>query len=268
MCNDKKLTVTIVIAAICLIMIVVLLPVYLNHTTTNLMIEKLSSIQHNQPSDVSFYAIYDLFSKHFSTLLTVMGMLVAIFGVAVPLAIAFLQQKNGEMKQKQLNELQEKLEIQGKKNNEFFEKMEQQEKQHIDSLKDQKQKFQQSVKILENRMYSSIYTSNACIFAKMFSLKLGNYLMLKNSIQSCCEAIKYQENNQPIEIIANSAADYLKDYVKKASLPFDDWILEEFCDIKYTIKQSRFSEDVKKEIRGKIDTAIEIINKRTKETKQ
>lgn len=257
------------IIAFAFVAIMFLLVLYAKNISFHPVIDKAMELQkNNQIDDVSFYAVYDLFNKQFSLLLTVMGAFVSIFGVAVPLAIAFLQQKSGDMKQKQLNELQEKLEIQEKKNNEFFEKMEQQEKQYIDSLKDQKQKIQQSVEILEKRMYASLFCSNACTFAKLFSLKLGNYLMLKSSIQSCCDAIKYQENNQSIEFIANTAADYLKDYAKKASLPFDDWILEEFNDIKYTIKQSKFSEDIKKEIRGKIDTAIEIINKRTKETKQ
>ena len=250
MCNDKKLTVTIVIAAICLIMIVVLLPVYLNHTTTNLMIEKLSSIQHNQPSDVSFYAIYDLFSKHFSTLLTVMGMLVAIFGVAVPLAIAFLQQKNGEMKQKQLNELQKKLEIQEKKSADFF------EKQKLEY------EMQRSFDDLKNDVYANIHMSNAYVYLRSFDVDHPNDVMLRSCIKSCCDASKYVKDKKNVELVAKMAACSLSQYAEKFSSIFPELTVTDFKDATHWVMESNFSADVKNYIINKINEAIEIIRKK------
>ncbi len=250
MCNDKKLTVTIVIAAICLIMIVVLLPVYLNHTTTNLMIEKLSSIQHNQPSDVSFYAIYDLFSKHFSTLLTVMGMLVAIFGVAVPLAIAFLQQKSGEIKQKQLNELQKKLEIQEKKSADFF------EKQKLEY------EMQRSFDDLKNDVYANIHMSNAYVYLRSFDVDHPNDVMLRSCIKSCCDASKYVKDKKNVELVAKMAACSLSQYAEKFSSIFPELTVTDFKDATHWVMESNFSADVKNYIINKINEAIEIIRKK------
>ena len=202
MCNDKKTIIIILaIAAICLILTVVVLPVYLNHTTTNLMIEKLSTVQQNQSNNVSFYAIYDLFSKHFSTLLTVMGMLVAIFGVAVPLAIAFLQQKNGEMKQKQLNELQKKLEIQEKKSVEFFEK--------------QKDEVPRSLAALKKDIYTEIHMSSAYVYLRSFDEKSPDDETLLCCIRSCCDASQYAKDKKNVELVAKTAACSLSQYAEK-----------------------------------------------------
>ena len=251
MCNDKKTIIIILaIAAICLILTVVVLPVYLNHTTTNLMIEKLSTVQQNQSNNVSFYAIYDLFSKHFSTLLTVMGMLVAIFGVAVPLAIAFLQQKSGEIKQKQLNELQKKLEIQEKKSADFF------EKQKLEY------EMQRSFDDLKNDVYANIHMSNAYVYLRSFDVDHPNDVMLRSCIKSCCDASKYVKDKKNVELVAKMAACSLSQYAEKFSSIFPELTVTDFKDATHWVMESNFSADVKNYIINKINEAIEIIRKK------
>lgn len=249
MCNDKKTIIIILaIAVICLILTVVVLPVYLNHTTTNLMIEKLSTVQQNQSNDVSFYAIYDLFSKHFSTLLTVMGMLVAIFGVAVPLAIAFLQQKNGEMKQKQLNELQKKLEIQEKKSVEFFEK--------------QKDEVPRSLAVLKKDIYAEIHMSSAYVYLRSFDEKSPDDGTLLCCIRSCCDASQYAKDKKNVELVAKMAASSLSQYAKKFKPLWSDLAVTDYNDTKQQVFDSHLSKDAIEYIVNKINEAIEIIRKK------
>lgn len=242
-----KATIYIITFAFAAIMF--LLVLYAKNISLHPVIDKAMELQkNNQIDDVSFYAVYDLFNKQFSLLLTVMGAFVTIFGVAVPLAIAFLQQKSGEMKQKQLNELQEKLEIQEKKNNEFFEK--------------QKDEMQQALCDLKNDAYTNIHMSSAYIYLRSFDIKLLNDGMLRCCISSCCEASKYAKDKKDADLVAKIAADFLKQSAKDLDIAFLDLLITDFKDTTSCVTESNLSADAKQYITNKINDAIEIMRKR------
>lgn len=237
------------IVMLAFVAIVFLLVLYVKNISFHPVIEKAMELQkNNQIDDVSFYAVYDLFNKQFSLLLTVMGAFVAIFGVAVPLAIAFLQQKSGEMKQKQLNELQEKLEIQEKKNNEFFEK--------------QKDEMQQALCDLKNDTYATIHMSSAYVYLRSFIAESPNHGVLQCCIKSCCEASKYAKDKKDADLVAKMAADFLSEYAKSFKHLYLDWTIEDFKETTSCVMESNLSPDAKKHIINKINNAIEVIRKK------
>ena len=242
-----KATIYIITFAFAAIMF--LLVLYAKNISLHPVIDKAMELQkNNQIDDVSFYAVYDLFNKQFSLLLTVMGAFVTIFGVAVPLAIAFLQQKNGEMKQKQLNELQEKLEIQEKKNNEFFEK--------------QKDEMQQALCDLKNDAYTNIHMSSAYVYLRSFDEKSPDDGTLLCCIRSCCDASQYAKDKKNVELVAKMAASSLSQYAEKFKPLWSDLAVTDYNDTKQHVFDSHLSKDAIEYIVNKINEAIEIIRKK------